>query len=78
MTRVEDRDKSDREPSREKPSAAQQGEEHRKPFANNVDYAEQHAAIVRRFGRYPHRNAILGRETTAEEEAFLKEPGSSF
>ncbi len=34
-------------------------------------YAEQHAAIIRRFGRFPHRNVILGRATTAEEQAFL-------
>jgi uncharacterized protein (DUF924 family) len=34
-------------------------------------YAEQHAGIVRRFGRFPHRNAILRRRTTAEEQAFL-------
>jgi uncharacterized protein (DUF924 family) len=34
-------------------------------------YAENHAAIIRRFGRFPHRNAILGRATTAEEQAFL-------
>jgi uncharacterized protein (DUF924 family) len=33
---------------------------------------------VRRFGRYPHRNAILGRASTAGEIAFLREPGSSF
>ena len=38
----------------------------------------RHKAIVDRFGRYPHRNAILGRVSTPEEEAFLKEPGSSF
>jgi uncharacterized protein (DUF924 family) len=43
-----------------------------------LDFAERHARIVRRFGRFPHRNAILGRETTAEEAAFLQEPGSSF
>jgi uncharacterized protein (DUF924 family) len=35
-------------------------------------------AIVDRFGRYPHRNAILGRESTAEELEFLKLPGSDF
>lgn len=40
--------------------------------------AVQHADIVRRFGRYPHRNAILGRTSTAEELAFLEQPGSSF
>lgn len=44
----------------------------------NVEWAEKHAAIVRRFGRFPHRNAILGRASTPEELAFLREPGSSF
>ena len=43
-----------------------------------LEWAEKHAAIVRRFGRYPHRNAILGRESTPEEVAFLKQPGSRF
>lgn len=38
----------------------------------------QHYAIIERFGRYPHRNAILGRSTTRAEKAFLAEPGSSF
>jgi uncharacterized protein (DUF924 family) len=37
-----------------------------------------HYAIVRRFGRFPHRNAILGRESTPDELAFLSRPGSSF
>lgn len=41
-------------------------------------YAARHAEIVFRFGRYPHRNAVLGRVSTPEEEAFLKEPMSSF
>lgn len=40
--------------------------------------AERHLEIVARFGRFPHRNDILGRETTPEEAAFLKEPYSSF
>ena len=44
----------------------------------NADYARQHLVIVERFGRYPHRNEILGRPSTPEEIAFLKEPGSSF
>lgn len=44
----------------------------------NLDYAEKHRAIIERFGRFPHRNAILGRESTLEELEFLKEPGSSF
>ena len=43
-----------------------------------LEWAEKHAAIVRRFGRYPHRNAILGRPSTPEELAFLQEPGSRF
>ena len=38
----------------------------------------RHKAIVDRFGRYPHRNTVLGRASTPEEEVFLKEPGSSF
>ena len=37
-----------------------------------------HQAIIARFGRYPHRNALLGRESTPEEQAFLNEPGSRF
>ena len=43
-----------------------------------LDYARQHAVIVERFGRFPHRNQLLGRVSTAEEQAFLQEPGSSF
>lgn len=43
-----------------------------------TDYAVQHLDIVRRFGRFPHRNALLGRESTPEELAFLEQPGSSF
>jgi uncharacterized protein (DUF924 family) len=43
-----------------------------------LEWAEKHAAIIRRFGRYPHRNAILGRASTADEIAFLQEPGSRF
>jgi uncharacterized protein (DUF924 family) len=41
-------------------------------------WAEKHAAVIRRFGRYPHRNALLGRESTAEEIAFLATQGSNF
>jgi uncharacterized protein (DUF924 family) len=45
---------------------------------DNLGYAERHRDIIRRFGRFPHRNAILGRESTPEELEFLKQPGSSF
>jgi uncharacterized protein (DUF924 family) len=47
-------------------------------FADALDYAQRHHVIIARFGRFPHRNAALGRVSTAEEEAFLKEPKSSF
>ena len=43
-----------------------------------AQWAEKHRAIIRRFGRFPHRNAALGRPSTPAEEAFLKEPGSGF
>ncbi|MBA2618473.1 MAG: DUF924 domain-containing protein [Rubrobacter sp.] len=43
-----------------------------------VEYAVGHRDIVERFGRFPHRNALLGRETTPEEAEFLTQPGSSF
>lgn len=46
--------------------------------ANNLDFARKHAEIIERFGRFPHRNEILGRTSTPEELEFLKQPGSSF
>ena len=45
---------------------------------DNLNFELRHKAIIDRFGRYPHRNAILGRRSSAEELAFLSEPGSSF
>ncbi len=42
------------------------------------DYAQRHQAVIKQFGRFPHRNAILGRDTTAEEAEFLQQPGSRF
>jgi uncharacterized protein (DUF924 family) len=47
------------------------------PNADNLRYAEDHADIIRRFGRFPHRNAVLGRITTPEEQAFLDGGGFS-
>lgn len=47
-------------------------------IGDNLDFELRHKAIIERFGRYPHRNDILGRESTAEEIKFLSEPGSSF
>ena len=45
---------------------------------NNLDFEIRHRNIIERFGRYPHRNAILGRQSTEEEIEFLKQPGSGF
>jgi uncharacterized protein (DUF924 family) len=47
-------------------------------LADPLPWAERHAAVIRLFGRFPHRNAILGRESTPEEVAFLAAPGSRF
>jgi uncharacterized protein (DUF924 family) len=43
-----------------------------------LEYAERHMRIIERFGRFPHRNAVLGRPSTAEEIEFLKDPASTF
>ncbi|MFZ5509672.1 MAG: DUF924 family protein [Pseudomonadota bacterium] len=47
-------------------------------FAETLRYALRHRDIVARFGRFPHRNAILGRASSAEEMEFLRQPGSGF
>ncbi|MBI5149158.1 MAG: DUF924 domain-containing protein [Candidatus Omnitrophica bacterium] len=47
-------------------------------YRYSLDYANRHCAIVERFGRFPHRNKILGRTSTPEEIEFLKKPGSGF
>ena len=46
--------------------------------ADSYDFELRHKAIIDRYGRYPHRNAILGRSSTDEELEFLKQPGSAF
>lgn len=50
----------------------------RKGYTGFSDYAGHHRDIVERFGRFPHRNKVLGRASTPEETEFLKQPGSSF
>ena len=47
-------------------------------LAEPLDWARKHHAVIARFGRFPHRNAALGRASTAEEVEFLAQPGSSF
>ena len=58
--------------------AASVGTELRPAFDGFLDYARRHLEIIERFGRFPHRNAALGRETTAAEADFLRQPGSRF
>lgn len=50
----------------------------RETFTGFADFARRHQVIVERFGRFPHRNAILGRASTEEETDFLRQPGSGF
>lgn len=58
--------------------AAAVPEADRGTFAGYADFAVRHRDVIHRFGRFPHRNQILGRVSTPEEIAFLKQPGSSF
>jgi len=46
--------------------------------SRTADFARRHRDVIARFGRFPHRNSVLGRESSAEELAFLKTPGSRF
>jgi uncharacterized protein (DUF924 family) len=57
---------------------AQQPEDDRALFTDYLDYAEKHQKVIAQFGRFPHRNAVVGRESTAEELVFLSKPGSRF
>ncbi|MGS0682344.1 DUF924 family protein [Shewanella sp. 125m-7] len=50
----------------------------REAAQGNLDFELRHKTIIDKFGRYPHRNSVLSRESTAEELAFLQQPGSSF
>lgn len=50
----------------------------RELFDGYLDYARRHHDIIAQFGRFPHRNAVLGRPSTAAESAFLQQPGSAF
>jgi len=50
----------------------------RSTFEKSLEYAEHHRDLIRQFGRFPHRNKILGRESTPEEDAYLKKTGETF
>jgi len=47
-------------------------------LATPLEWAQKHAEVIRRFGRYPHRNALLGRQSTPDELAYLDTPGAGF
>ena len=51
---------------------------HSPEFKSTLDYAYRHRDVIAQYDRFPHRNAILGRESTVDEAAFLKQPGSRF
>ncbi len=57
---------------------AQATPETEKVLAGALDYAEQHQDVIARFGRFPHRNAVLGRTSTEEEKTYLAQPGAGF
>jgi len=59
-------------------AAEQAGTPSQATFAGFADFARRHQVIIERFGRFPHRNDILGRTSTPEEAAFLQQPGSGF
>ncbi|GAB2587940.1 DUF924 domain-containing protein [Dyella jejuensis] len=52
-------------------------EEHDR-YAGFLDYARRHRAVIAHFGRFPHRNAVLARRSTAQEQAYLAQPGAGF
>jgi uncharacterized protein (DUF924 family) len=53
-------------------------EDVRQEIIGNLDYAIKHREVIEKFGRFPHRNAILGRDSRPEEIEYLKQPGSGF
>lgn len=57
---------------------AEVGPQQRASFEGFLDYARRHREVIARFGRFPHRNAVLGRASTAEEALYLAQPGAGF
>jgi uncharacterized protein (DUF924 family) len=58
--------------------ADEAGPDQKPTFAEYFDFAVRHRDIINRFGRFPHRNEVLGRISTPEERSFLQQPGSTF
>jgi len=71
MEHAEDRSTQEQSVKHFEALADEAPESLRKQLEANVEYARQHRDVVERFGRFPHRNAVLGRTPTAEEEAYL-------
>jgi uncharacterized protein (DUF924 family) len=78
LEHCEDLTVQDEAVSRFRDLLADQPEAERAVFLDNLDYAERHRKVIARFGRFPHRNAVLGRKSTAEEMEFLSGPGARF
>jgi uncharacterized protein (DUF924 family) len=57
---------------------AQVGADERERFGDFLDYARRHREVIARFGRFPHRNAVLGRTNTPDEVSYLAQPGAGF
>ena len=57
---------------------AQVGADERERFGDFLDYARRHREVIVRFGRFPHRNAALGRTNTLDEASYLAQPGAGF
>jgi len=74
----EDRDVQDRSVYLFKQMRDEAPPDQRQKLGENVRYAEMHRDIIKRFGRFPHRNSLLDRTSTAEEVEFLTEPNSAF
>jgi uncharacterized protein (DUF924 family) len=57
---------------------AELARDNKEDFAGALDFAHRHRGVIARFGRFPHRNAVLGRASTPDELVFLSQPGSGF
>ena len=78
LEHAESIDMQDRSVSLVEKLAREAASDERALFDSFLDYARRHRDVVARFGRFPHRNAILGRPSTPDELEFLKQPGSRF
>ena len=78
LEHAEDPAAQDRAVERFQALQQQCAEVERELFAGYLDFAERHRQVIQRFGRFPHRNEVLGRHSSPAEQAFLQQPGSRF